>query len=401
MNAATPWPWPLPDADSGLGSLFGNAPVGIAQCAPQGTVTGVNPALAKIIGAPLPDPLFFGDLIHAEDRGESEQLFREMVAGQRASFQVENRCVTADGSAAPMRWTAWRVPGCNGSPDYGLVMAEDLTKNRSSEQRLREAERLEAVGRLAGGVAHDFNNLLTGVILYCDLMLGALESGSRVRRYAEEIHAAGMQATGLVRQLLSLSRPENSEPKPVSLNRIAEGMRELLVRLIGENIELQLQLDPNLGLVKMDTIQVQQILLNLVLNSRDAMPEGGRITVETSNCRLQMLAATAPGVRPALLPCALFAVTDTGSGMDDETRKHLFEAFFTTKAAGKGTGLGLATVYDIVTSGGGLIRAESQPGCGTRFTVLLPRVAETANCASDLKREEELERGSDLKPATT
>ncbi len=270
------------------------------------------------------------------------------------------------------------MPGINGDADYALALAEDAPRNQEAEQRLRQAERLEAVGRLAGGVAHDFNNLLTGVLLYCDLLMANLEPGHRVRKYAEEIRNAGMQATGLVRQLLAVARPTTREPRLLSLNEIAEGMRNLLVRLIGENIELKFQLDPNLGLIKMDPTQSQQILLNLVLNARDAMPGGGQITVETSNCKVQILdriAVTRTAARPTSLPCALFVVADNGSGMDAATRAHLFEAFFTTKA-GKGTGLGLATVHDIVTSNGGLIHVDSAPACGTRVSVLLPLVPE-------------------------
>jgi signal transduction histidine kinase len=253
-------------------------------------------------------------------------------------------------------------------------MAEDLSPAHEAEHRLRQAERLETMGRLAGGVAHDFNNLLTGVLLYSDLLLAHIEPCHRVRKYAEEIRKAGMQATSLVRQLLAVARPSNSEPRLLSLNEIAESMRNLLVRLIGENIELKFQLDPNLGLVRMDPTQCQQILLNLALNARDAMPGGGQITIETSNCKVQVLTEPCTGEGSgASLPCALFVVADNGSGMDDATRAHLFEAFFTTKAA-KGTGLGLATVHDIVTGNGGLIHVDSALHRGTRVSVLLPLV---------------------------
>jgi len=186
-----------------------------------------------------------------------------------------------------------------------------------------------------------------------------------------------MQASGLVRQLLSVARPTHCEPRLLSFNEIVESMRNLLVRLIGENIELKFHLDPNLGLIKMDPTQSQQILLNMVLNARDAMPAGGEITVETRNCKVQALTQTRFGADTAAsLPCALFVVADNGLGMDDATRAHLFEAFFTTKA-GKGTGLGLTTVYDIVTSNGGLIHVDSAPACGTRVSVLLPLVPES------------------------
>jgi len=240
------------------------------------------------------------------------------------------------------------------------------------DQRLLQAERLEAVGRLAGGVAHDFNNLLTGVLLYCDLLMATIEPGHRARKYADEIRKAGMQASGLVRQLLAIARPPNFQPRLLSLNEIAEGMRNFLTRLIGENINLTFQLDPALGLIHLDPTQAQQILMNLVLNSRDAMPDGGKITVETRNCRLQILSNSKLGAtNHACLPCALFAVTDTGAGMDPSTRAHMFEPFFTTKTD-KGTGLGLATVHEIVTTNGGLIHVSSQPAQGTRVSVFMP-----------------------------
>jgi two-component system cell cycle sensor histidine kinase/response regulator CckA len=238
--------------------------------------------------------------------------------------------------------------------------------------QLLQADRLEAVGRLAGGVAHDFNNLLTGILLYCDLLMASIEPSHRARKYAEEIRKAGMQASGLVRQLLSITRPPNFQPRLLSLNEIAESMRNLLARLMGENIELQFCLDPNLGLIKMDPTEAQQILLNLVLNARDAMPRGGTISVETRNCKIQALTESVLGTcTQACLPCALFTVEDNGSGMDDSTRAHMFEPFFTTKT-GKGTGLGLATVHNIVTSNGGLIHVQSAPARGTRVSVLLP-----------------------------
>jgi two-component system, cell cycle sensor histidine kinase and response regulator CckA len=254
---------------------------------------------------------------------------------------------------------------------------------------LRQAQKLEAVGRLAGGVAHDFNNLLTGVLLCCDLLMASLEPGHRARKYAEEIRSAGVQASGLVRQLLALAQPASCEPRQLSLNDIVEGMRNLLGRLIGENIELEFRLDPNLGWVNMDHTQAQQILLNLVLNARDAMPRGGQITVATSNCQVQVLPERSCNSGAAALPCALFSVEDNGSGMDAATRARLFEAFFTTKA-GKGTGLGLATVHEIVTSNGGLIYVDSAPARGTRITVLLPigpRTAPSSQNTSDMQSE--------------
>jgi len=374
MSAATEFAWKSHDAVTELVPFFEKSPLGLAQCQRQGNITALNPALERMFGGRfrVADRLVFADLFHVQDRTESARLFLELFERRLESFQFDAK--PTDTKGAPLRWTAWRVDGTEGTPDYALVMAEEIPTSNEAEQRLRQAERLEAVGRLAGGVAHDFNNLLTGVLLYCDLLMAHLEPCHRVRKYAEEIRKAGMQASGLVRQLLAVVRPNSSESRLLSLNEIAESMRNLLVRLIGENIELEFHLDPSLGLIKMDPTQSQQILLNLVLNARDAMPEGGKVTVETRNCRLQVLSESQNGAAgPAALPCALFTVADNGSGMDEETRSRVFEAFFTTKS-GKGSGLGLATVYDIVTSNGGLIHVDSAPARGTRVSVLLPIV---------------------------
>lgn len=255
-----------------------------------------------------------------------------------------------------------------------------------SEETLLQAQRWEAVGRLTGGVVHDFNNLLTGVMLYCDLLLCSLDARDRRRRYADEIRSAIVQATGLVRQLLAFARPQAGPSPPLCLNDVASAMHDLLSRLLGENIKLELQMDPELGSVSIDLAQAQQILLNLVLNARDALPEGGRIRVETRNCKFQPVADVAMTEEPALFPCVLLVVGDNGRGMDRETRQRLFEPFFTTKNAGQGTGLGLTTVRSIVTTNRGLIHFESEPGHGTRVLILLPRA--TAPAASPLSVQE-------------
>jgi two-component system cell cycle sensor histidine kinase/response regulator CckA len=239
-----------------------------------------------------------------------------------------------------------------------------------------QSQRWEAVGRLSGGVVHDFNNLLTGVMLYCDLLSASMETVDRRRRYADEIRAAIAQATGLMRQLLLFARPQTAEPGIFSLNHVVESMQGLLTRLIGENIAFDLQLDSKLGLVKIDPAHAQQILLNLVLNARDALPQSGRIVVETRNCKLQPVVGSELPWCGAGLPCVLLMVSDNGVGMDEKTRQRLFESFFTTKDTG--TGLGLTIVRRIVTASHGFIHIASNPGCGTRVMVLLPRAGESA-----------------------
>ena len=355
-------------------SLLKHAPVGLALCQSPGNVTSRNSAFEELLGPPPNQiPRALPEMI--QDGGGSRKLISELFNGTRENFQIE----CASGSEGKsLRWTVWAIHGEDSGTENAVVMLEDLSGVALARQRLQQAERLETVGRLAGGVAHDFNNVLTGVLLYCDLLMSVVGPADRARKYAEEIRKAGLQATGLVRQLLTVVRSNKSLPRPVSLNEVAEGMRNLLVRLIGENIELNLRLDPALGLVKMDPVQAQQVLLNLVLNARDALPGGGQISVETGNCKMQILSSTLENDSSnTCLPCALFAVEDNGLGMDASVRAHLFEPFFTTKP-GKGTGIGLATVHDIVSSNGGLIHVQSEVNRGTRINILLPIVPESA-----------------------
>jgi signal transduction histidine kinase len=362
--------------ESQLPSFLKHAPVGLALCHRSGHVTSANSAFAQLLGLPADRiPCALPELI--QDGKESQRLISELFQGTRESFQLECAACGPEGKA--LHWTVWAVHGKNNGTERAVVMLEDLSGVAVARQRLQQAERLETVGRLAGGVAHDFNNLLTGVLLYCDLLMSVVGPADRARKYAEEIRKAGLQASGLVRQLLTAVRSSKSLPRPVSLNEVAEGMRNLLVRLIGENIELKLRLDPALGLVKMDPVQAQQILLNLVLNARDALPGGGQISVETGNCKMQILSGKKEESTSenTSLPCVLFAVEDNGVGMDESVRAHLFEPFFTTKA-GKGTGIGLATVHDIVSSNGGLIHVQSEVRRGTRINVLLPIVPASA-----------------------
>jgi len=359
-----------------LSSILKHAPVGLALCQSPGTVTSTNSTFEELLGLSsnqIPCPL--PELI--QDGNESRRLISELFQGSRESFQME--CAARGAESKSLRWTVSAVHGEGTGTERAVVMIEDLSGMALARQRLHQTERLETVGRLAGGVAHDFNNLLTGVLLYCDLLMSVVGPADRARKYAEEIRKAGLQASGLVRQLLSVIRSNKSLPRPISLNEVAEGMRNLLVRLIGENIELKLRLDPALGLVKMDPVQAQQILLNLVLNARDALPEGGHISVETGNCKMQVLSANGESSsEKTSLPCALFAVEDNGMGMDESVRAHLFEPFFTTKV-GKGTGIGLATVHDIVSSTGGLIHVQSEVCRGTRISILLPIVPDSVS----------------------
>jgi signal transduction histidine kinase len=341
----------------------------------------MNPAFRRTLDHRLASrrSLLLSELTPLQDRNKTELLLRDLLASKRERFGIE---VTAAGPGqAGANWTVWRQPSCAGEPDHALLIAEHIGDPVPPPESQLQTQRWEAVGRLTGGVVHDFNNLLTGVMLYCDLLLSSLNVRDRRRRYADEIRSAIVQATGLVRQLLVFARPQGATGCLLSLNAVADAMRDLLTRLIGENIALDLRLDPELGAVRIDQTQVQQILLNLVLNARDALPKGGRITIETSNCRFQPVAGMAALIGLPNFPCVLLVVGDNGHGMDSDTRQHLFEPFFTTKNAGQGTGLGLTTVRSIVTTNHGLIHFESEPGRGTRVMILFPR----SSPAADLK----------------
>jgi len=240
-----------------------------------------------------------------------------------------------------------------------------------SEQQLADAHRMEAIGRLVSGVAHDFNNLLTGIVLCADLLLAGLEEGSPLRRYAKEIRTASGQSAGMIRQLLDLARPRANEGTLLSINDAIAGLRNLLTRLIAENIELVTDLADDLRTVRIDGAQIQQVILNLVLNARDAMPEGGRITLTTRNCDTG-LGTDAPEF-------VQFEVHDNGCGMDAQTCARVFEPFFTTKQPGRSTGLGLTTVYSIVNTRGGTVEIKSHSGKGTRVIVRLPATGAETN----------------------
>ncbi|HET6930634.1 MAG TPA: PAS domain S-box protein [Candidatus Acidoferrum sp.] len=257
-----------------------------------------------------------------------------------------------------------------------LVVAQDISERRHLELQLRQAQKMEAVGRLAGGVAHDFNNLLMVIKGHTELLLGALAPGDSIARKIEQIDRSADRATTLTRQLLAFSRLQVLQPQIINLNSVVEEMGKLLPRLIGEDIELVLRPDQKLGTIRADASQMEQVIMNLAVNSRDAMPTGGKLLIGTRNCDLdQSYTASHPLMKPGSY--VLLDVTDTGTGMDEETQAHIFEPFFTTKEKGKGTGLGLATVYGIVKQSGGFIWVYSELGKGTSFKIYLPRVNET------------------------
>jgi PAS domain S-box-containing protein len=243
----------------------------------------------------------------------------------------------------------------------------DLSARQRLEQQLAQSQKMEAVGRLAGGVAHDFNNVLQTILGRAQAVLRRLPARDPLRRQVAEIQKAGRRAASLTRQLLAVSRTQVLNPKLVDLNAVLRETAKMLRPLIGEDIRFRMELEPELGRVKVDTDKIVQVVLNLVVNARDAMPRGGELVIETANAPLEEAGQTGAGA-----PAVLLSVSDTGSGMDEKTRSRIFEPYFTTKGE-KGTGLGLSTVYGIVEQSGGRIQVDSEPGRGSRFAVYLPR----------------------------
>jgi PAS domain S-box-containing protein len=288
------------------------------------------------------------------------------LQGESPTWTLAINGRTFSGSYTPLRDEDGTVRGAIG-------VATDVSDRADLEQKLRQTHKMEAIGRLAGGIAHDFNNLLTAILGYADLALSQVKGDESLRRDIQEIGKAGKSAASLTRQLLAFSRKQLLQPQIVDLNAIVTHMNGLLRRLIGEHIELRSQLAQPLDRVSADPGQIEQVILNLALNARDAMPRGGTLSIETANVELdQSYAAGHPG--SAVGPHIMLVISDTGIGMDRGVQEHLFEPFYTTKELGKGTGLGLATVYGIVKQSGGSIFVYSETDRGTSFKIFLPRV---------------------------
>jgi two-component system cell cycle sensor histidine kinase/response regulator CckA len=339
----------------------------------NGIVEEVNRAAELLVGATREQIVGRSFLVTlpAEDREQVLSDFRETLENGRSLELKQIRIERRDGTIVPAEVTS-SVVEIGGKP---LVVGHlrDVSERNAMAEQFRVAQKMEAVGLLAGGVAHDFNNLLTAILGYSQLLATELAGNPEHFSAIEEIRKAGERAAGLTGQLLAFSRKQILAPKVLDANEIVRQIREMLARLIGEDIRMVMNLDPALGMIRADAGQLEQVIMNLAVNARDAMPHGGRLTLETANVELDESdthshAPAMPG------PYVMLVVTDTGMGMDGATRERIFEPFFTTKEKGHGTGLGLSTVYGIVKQSGGFISVETETGKGTAFRVYLPRV---------------------------
>jgi PAS domain S-box-containing protein len=364
----------LQEAHQTLQALIQAAPLAVFVMNPEGKIQMWNPAAERmfgwkeeeVLGRPLPTI--------PEDRvEEADRLFKRVLAGE-SLHGLELRRRKKDGS--PIDISVFTAPlyDAHGQITGIMSLNMDITESKGLKEQLLQSQKMEVVGRLAGGLAHDFNNLLTAITGYSELVLTFMDEDNPLRQDVAEIRRAGDRAASLTRQLLAFSRKQVLQPKVLDLNNTVESMGKMLKRLLPPDIDLVISPEPNLGRVMADPGQIEQVILNLAINAGDAMDQGGRLSIETANVDLEESPARRL-MEVAAGPYVMLAVSDTGCGMDSETRSHIFEPFFTTKETGKGTGLGLSMVYGIVKQSGGHISAHSKPGQGATFKIYLPRIS--------------------------
>jgi len=369
--------------EASYGTLVEHAPVGIYRSNPDGKFLAVNSALVRLLGYESADEVLGVNMsrdVYA-DPAERQRLLDRDTYTDREYDEVEATWKRKDGRLLTVQLSVRAVRNGSGKVEYYETFVRDVTEQRRLQTQLVQSQKMEAVGRLAGGIAHDFNNLLTVITTSCDLLLEDLTASDPKREDVQQVRQAADGAAALTRQLLAFSRQQVLAPQIVNLGDVVYGVEKMLRRVIGEDVDLVTVLGPDVGAVKADVGQIEQVLMNLAVNARDAMPTGGKLTIETANvehdpdyAREQEAAAVSRFV--------MLAVSDTGTGMDEATKARIFEPFFTTKELGKGTGLGLATVYGIVRQSGGFIWVYSEPGLGTTFKIYLPQVDEGAVAAA-------------------
>jgi len=365
-------------------SIILSAAFGICRCTVGGTFLDVNPALIKMLGRGSVEELLQLDARHEVfvNPQELDRLAEDCRRNETLNG-VEVQWKRKDGRIIIVRLSGCAAITSDDPQEVLELMVEDITDRRQLEEQLRQAQKMDAVGRLAGGVAHDFNNLLMVINGYTEVLLEELEPGGSMHHKVQSIKQAADRAASLTRQLLAFSRKQLLELKVIDVNSVIGDMERLLRPLIGENIELVTQLASDTGHTRADAGQLEQVIMNLVVNAKDAMPEGGRLTLQSSDVTVRHNLTQHRFIQPGRY--AVISVSDTGHGMDRETRSRMFEPFFTTKEKGKGTGLGLSTVYGIVKQSNGYVFAQSDVGAGTTFYVYLPRVEDAAEQLSPAK----------------
>jgi len=367
----------LAESEERFRTIFDGSPIGMAVISTDGNIVASNSACREMLNLTEEDLIgvaIFDELTHPDDRAGDAERFERLIRGEIEYDRREKRYILSDGRRVFADLHLYLVRDKKGAARYVIGISVDITERKSLETQLRQAQRMETIGRLAGGVAHDFNNLLMVIKGYCELLLdqGAIGDGLL---QLERISRAADQAASLTQQLLAFSRKQVMQPKVFNLNTLVWSAEKMLSRLISENVEMVTVTAKNLGTIKADPGQIEQVILNLVINARDAMPNGGTITLETANIELDDSYAQGHlGAVPGSY--VMLSVTDNGLGMDEETQAHIFEPFFTTKELGKGTGLGLSMVYGIVKQSGGYIWVHTAIAKGSSFRVYLPRVFE-------------------------
>jgi two-component system cell cycle sensor histidine kinase/response regulator CckA len=363
----------LRESEATYRSLVENAPYGIYRSTPAGRFLAVNSAVVRMLGYSSREEVLRLDLSADVYHDPTERARVLRAVADREDPSVDATWRRKDGRTIAVRMTGHAVRNAEGVVQYYETVVEDVSEREMLEARLRQSQKMEAIGQLAGGVAHDFNNILNVILGYTELLQRQTTFPDPQRDKLEEIRKAGHRAAALTRQLLAFGRKQVLQPKVLDLNAVVEELEKMLRRLIGEHIQLETVFGAERGRITADPGQIEQVIMNLAVNARDAMPQGGRLVIETGSVELDdAYARLQEGARPG--PHLLLRVTDTGQGMNAETLSHIFEPFFTTKAPGKGTGLGLATVYGIVKQSGGHIAVQSEPDKGSVFTVYLPRV---------------------------
>ncbi len=359
-------------------SLILSAAYGIYSCDVNGKFLDVNPALINMLGYASVEEILALDprqevFLNPQELDRLTEDYRRT----RSLNGIEVQWKCKDGRVIIVRLSGRAVNSADGSDEVLEIIAEDITERRQLEEQFRQAQKMEAVGRLAGGVAHDFNNLLMVINGYTEVLLEQLKEGDGLHHKVQSIQQAADRAATLTRQLLAFSRKQLLELKVVDVNAVIGDMERLLRPLIGENIELVTRLLPDAGRTRADAGQLEQVIMNLVVNAKDAMPEGGKITIQSADVTVRQNYHEHRFIQPGRY--VVISLSDTGHGMDQETQSRIFEPFFTTKEKGKGTGLGLSTVYGIVKQSGGYVFAQSDVGHGTTFHIYFPRVEESAS----------------------